>query len=674
LFQEVITLATNFGSLGDLFPDQHIRCRVRGCPNLWQLSGDEAMHQLANGGKVRPDRMCDQCYDRFLTLQDQNLPCNSRGCSNTWVWNRFQQLEAFANGREHPPRGLCQSCRAQVNTLSDQELPCRMKGCSNTWTWSRQAQVQQQGKTPHPRQCQSCAEKLQQLSDRKIECRMRGCTQTWEWNRYQQLEHLLSGKDLESPSAKMCADCFALFQQFQEIELPCSNAECSRTWRYTIFGQIEHQLRLAQGSSTEAQPQRMCQACDRFFRSSVDRQIRCLNRGCSHSWTYTRAMQLHDWLLDNQQVPEQMCAACVAQLAANCDREINCEIDACDQTWTYTALDQLKDSCSGRSEPRQRRCRSCEQFLASHDSQSIACDSCGAAICWSAYEQLLHSKGAFVRPHICADCARKLLQREQKIIIPPREHHHIVRMPAGGKWGSDPVIADWPPHLDHHAIARAEKADQRIVVFGDDLSLSSTNVEESWPYLLEASLNQHQQRFGQFAVINVGIAECTSAQALVRLPRDVVPFAPHVVIFSFAFADTLLRRHQHRHDDWREPLDMESTMQPLAQLCRQLRKLPTQPLYWLANPVLPHDPTEPDSERWANAQLHRYNQYLVAAQHHCQQHEIPVLDLKARFEINGEKTARKWMCNWYNHNTTGARNIAIWMSEYLLHSGMFEEQ
>ena len=43
-----------------------------------------------------------------------------------------------------------------------------------------------------------------------------------------------------------------------------------------------------------------------------------------------------------------------------------------------------------------------------------------------------------------------------------------------------------------------------------------------------------------------------------------------------------------------------------------------------------------------------------------------MLDIHARFEVNGTRSAKRWMADWCCHNETGAQNIARWFKEYLL--------
>jgi len=245
-------------------------------------------------------------------------------------------------------------------------------------------------------------------------------------------------------------------------------------------------------------------------------------------------------------------------------------------------------------------------------------------------------------------------------------------MPAHGRWNADEQITAWPQHLTYDAIQRAEASDVRIVAFGDDLTHSSEDVEQSWPWLLEQSLNKRLGGSPRVAVINAGIPRTTSEQALIRLPRDVTPFAPRLVIFSFAFADSVIWPSP-AGQELRYNMVPERAIEAMDRLWAKLSSLQTQLLYWTTNPMLPLDHSNdkgPKFVQWAHAQQTNKNQCLAHALHLCDRQSVPVFDLRSRFEVNGLKSARKWMADWYHHNTSGARNISRWFCEYIITSGL----
>jgi lysophospholipase L1-like esterase len=304
-------------------------------------------------------------------------------------------------------------------------------------------------------------------------------------------------------------------------------------------------------------------------------------------------------------------------------------------------------------------------------TKALTCARCGQEYPWSGYEQLLCRLGTFAAPTRCAACAEQELGL-QRPAEPPiqREHHLVIRMPAGGRWNADAATAQWPPHLTADVLTAAAAADLRIVALGDDLTFSAESKDAAWPALLEKRLNEALQTKARVAVVNAGMPKTTSQHALLRLPRDVEPFAPHLILFSLAFGDSLLEMSTH-DKGWRPLIAAEAAVQAMEQLCRKLQRSGARLLYWTPNPILPLDMATPDPAEdrtaWADAQESYHNQMLAHALHVCAANHVPVLDLQSRFEVNGHKSARKWMADWYNHNAAGAQNIANWMAEYILH-------
>jgi hypothetical protein len=50
----------------------------------------------------------------------------------------------------------------------------------------------------------------------------------------------------------------------------------------------------------------------------------------------------------------------------------------------------------------------------------------------------------------------------------------------------------------------------------------------------------------------------------------------------------------------------------------------------------------------------------------CKAAGVPVLDVHTRFEVNGTRSAKRWMADWCLHNATGAQNMATWFAEHIL--------
>lgn len=657
-------MAKSLGTLGELFPDTAVQCRIKGCSALMPISGEKVLQNLADGKPARPERMCDVCYARYLSLADRAMPCATSGCSKTWQWNRYQQLEATVQGNGPAPRGYCPACQSRKSQLQDQELPCRIKGCKRTFLWSRDQQLRDGTDNPPTRACPDCTAKLRELKDLEMACRVRACTRTWHWSRYQQLENLVAGKDPAAVPRRMCRECTAKLKALQDAQVPCKVHGCTRTWAFTAFGQLEHLL----GSTAGELPAgKMCKECFDFFNSTQDAQVACRHKGCSHTWTYTRSMQLHDWIAGKNHPPSRTCTACTTKLKHAADKAIPCMVPGCKGTWKYAGADQVRDECIGRT-PAPRRCPECDAFLGGNTAKTIPCSKCGKDMTLSAYEQLMGKLGTFVQTSVCSSCAGQELamQRPSEPVV-VRQDHQVVRIPATGRWNSDPALVKWPPHLTPESIHKAEHADLRIVALGDDLTWSHEKAEHAWPALLESKLQALAGERASVAVLNAGIPGTNSRQAALRWPRDVAPFNPHLVILSFAVADSWLELNRE-DKNWRAVLDLETATSATNDLFQKARGADDRLLYWAAT-VLPHDlpGCETDSflTSWANAQEANFNQCVAHAMRFCTQHKIPVLDLHSRFEVNGKKSARKWMTDWFRHNDNGAQNIANWMAEFI---------
>jgi hypothetical protein len=108
----------------------------------------------------------------------------------------------------------------------------------------------------------------------------------------------------------------------------------------------------------------------------------------------------------------------------------------------------------------------------------------------------------------------------------------------------------------------------------------------------------------------------------------------------------------------------------MAELCRKLKSSARRVLFWTTNSAFPMDFARErlgeEFTPWADAQQVSRNQCLAHYERLCAEGAIPVLDLTSRFEVNGAKSAKKWMCNWYMHNASGAQLIATWLAEHIL--------
>lgn len=663
-------LGNSFGSLGDLFPETVVPCRIRGCNNVLHISGDEAMHNVARGKSTRPERMCEECYARLQTLNDQDLPCTKAGCEGTWTWNRFQQLEAIVQGRElTPPRGLCQACRDAAKNTPAQQIPCRLKGCANTWTWSPRDQVEAAGKPPARRLCDECFQLLNTLADKDMPCRVKGCKKHFVWNRYQQLEHVRAGKSLDNPPHRMCDECFNRLNALQNSEQPCKIHGCKNTWTYSTYEQLE-QLRATPEGETPAVPTRMCKDCFDFFNTAKDEGVACRNRGCKKTWTWTRSMQLSARLRGQHRPPPRLCEDCAATLKTLSDRDVPCMVQGCTGTWLYKAEDQLRDQGQGRDTP-QKRCQVCQDFLANHQPEDLHCEQCDKVISWSVQEQLLCQLGTFNKPKRCADCIGQEIAHMRSPEPEPSSSRPVIRIPSAGPWTEQAGSRDWPQRMTAELIDRMERAAIRVVCIGDEQTFSVEDEAKSWPKILETTLQAREAAKRQVCVLNAGIPGTTTALGVKRFLRDIVPFKPHLVIFSFAFSDSRFNLHgtELSNDDLR--LRLDRLTDDFIAFDALLEEYNLKALCWLPNPIFPND--APDEQfdpgrhqKWAYNQQLLFDAILRQRRLNCLKAGLPLLDARSLFEINGSHSARKWMGSWHLHNDIGAQNIAAWLDSEIL--------
>jgi len=79
----------------------------------------------------------------------------------------------------------------------------------------------------------------------------------------------------------------------------------------------------------------------------------------------------------------------------------------------------------------------------------------------------------------------------------------------------------------------------RIVCFGDSMTFGwNVRYDFSYPYLLEKSLSD---KYPGVKVINCGIGGNTTIDAYARLKKDVLSYAPHLVIINFGLNDGMLK-------------------------------------------------------------------------------------------------------------------------------------
>ncbi|MBR4675107.1 MAG: hypothetical protein IKP00_11635 [Victivallales bacterium] len=671
-------MSDNFGNIGDSFPEKDVKCRVRGCKNIVHISAKEVMRDAVNG-KARPARMCDECVALFNELSDKEMPCSKPGCTGTWIWNRYQQLEAMRSGRTGDPHGFCDACREEMKSASEKQIPCRLKGCKNTWTLTAREQMELGGK-PIPRKlCDECFHLLNTLTDKEVKCRVKGCENTWVWNRFMQLEHIKSGKSLDNPPNHMCDSCFNIFNGLKPIEQPCRIRGCKNTWVYSTYEQLEQIVKAKNEAREKGEdpatveppppPSRMCRECYTFFSEATDIQRPCRNKLCKNTWTYTRSMQLAHKQFGHGQPPSHYCDACAKLLETLQDKEMPCRQTGCDGTWLYIKDEQLRDLTAGR-EPKPHYCRRCQDFLKNHPSIDVACEKCGRSIEVSNIQQLECELGISTMPKLCADCTRASMDTElgvedtANVINRPK-----IYIPKSGEWLDEPLVRNAPDSVTPEKIAEMSEATVRIVCIGDEMTVSCEDASKSWPVQMEAKL---RERFSDATVLNVGIPKSTTAMALKRFGRDVAPFKPQVVVFSFAFAEAMglpVNISQEEREAFLVKLSEDTKA-----LCNAIREIGAKPLCWLPNPIYTAESDEEhlDAEAAAkrSANIDAVVHALVKA---CAAAEIlPPVDARFLFGVNGEQSSRRWMANWFMHNDIGAGNIAGWIKDQINDKGLLE--
>jgi hypothetical protein len=670
-------LGSNFGNLGDFFPETEVKCRIRGCGNMIRVSKEEVIQKLASGKNPRPEKMCEECYAIFQTLEDKTLPCSTEGCDGTWVWNRHAQLEAMRKQKTDnpvPPHGLCEKCRAEASKVEPQERPCRLRGCKNTWTWTAREQIASGGKPPAPRLCDECFNLLKPLKDDYLPCRIKGCKNHVLWTRYQQLEHIKSGKSLDNPPRRMCDECFKKYNELKDETRPCKINGCKGTWTLTAYEQLEVIRNTPEGQEP-VMPQRMCKECFDFYANAKDIEVPCQNKGCSNKWIWTRSMQLGAHVHGVNHTPVRLCDDCLKAFMSLKDEERPCSVQGCTGTWTYSVKDQIRDKCNQREEPK-RRCASCQEFLQNHKAEDLTCERCGATFKWSVQEQLQVHLGIFAKPTLCSSCATKEIGAasptgEIKIVSRP-----VIHIPTSGPWNGDEIVRDRPVRMDHAAVTAMEDAKIRVVCIGDEQTLSMDDVEKSWPTLLETKLQKRLQAKGKLSVLNVGIKGCGTAQGVLRYGRDIVPFKPHLVVFSFTWADAKLPVNKTL-DDEALAARLAAANTAFEEFVVAFKETDTKLLCWLPNPVYPQNSDEKsfDSDAfkaWAECQVKLYESLTNQVRQNCKRFEIPLVDGRALFEVGGTHSAQKWMSNWFMHNEQGAANIANWIEDAIVKNKLID--
>jgi len=91
----------------------------------------------------------------------------------------------------------------------------------------------------------------------------------------------------------------------------------------------------------------------------------------------------------------------------------------------------------------------------------------------------------------------------------------------------------------------APEQTRTLVVLGDSIVYGwGLPYEQSFPAVLEGLLTRDAAAKGAWRVINAGVPGDTALMGCARYARDVVPFAPQIVVLCFGLNDAVLRRTQ----------------------------------------------------------------------------------------------------------------------------------
>jgi len=448
-------------------------------------------------------------------------------------------------------------------------------------------------------------------------------------------------------------------------EEPCKIRGCQKKWIYSPYEQLETLLQTMEGQEPVT-PSKMCPDCFSFFSHAQDLTLPCKNRGCENQWLWTRSMQLgYRQRNKSGRPPARMCEQCSTRLKELTDLHLPCQEKGCTRTWQYKAEEQLRDQLLNHRPP-QRRCQSCQDFLAAHNPREIACQQCGQKFSWSTQEQLQHSLGNFDRPCLCADCNLKMMAaiRPPEAKPKPALPKFSIRIPLGGAWNNEMLIRDCPPHINKDSLQEMEEAEYRVVCLGDDMVFSQDDPLKAWPFRLQERL---RARYGRVAVLNAGINGCTTALGRIRFPRDVRPYEPHLVIFSFCFADVFARFRQLPHNEQMLNERLAELAEDFRQFAESLADLPPEckVLSWLPGPIFPQN--DGDHSTWRenlNADTWAVRFYDTCQRQNrrlSSEWNLTVHSAKTLFEAAGGESLKHWLDNWYLPNEIGAGNIANWL-------------
>ena len=178
-------------------------------------------------------------------------------------------------------------------------------------------------------------------------------------------------------------------------------------------------------------------------------------------------------------------------------------------------------------------------------------------------------------------------------------------------------------------------------------------------------------------VINSSIENSSTPQAFVRIGRDLFPFKADAVIFSFDHTDVKVST-QRTDQGFLPILDYNQVAAASNELFATIAKqVKGHKAYMTPTPVIPaYNPPiglkGSQLDEWESRQRSMFNKCLAHSRSCAKNNDIPIIDVAARFGINGEESARKWMKDWFNPNDHGQRNIINWAAAFIESTGLYE--
>ena len=656
----------SLGSLGELFPDQDVRCINPRCRNTWTW-----LKQKGDDPTKPPRKFCPECDAKLEGLTEKTMTCKEEGCDKTWVMTAKEQL--FAK-KEQLEASYCNSCATKHNEAKNIEVPCRIKECDNTWVWTEYSQKKSGRKTPPNLLCGSCHEEQKKLKDIMVECKVNGCTEQYAYTPLLQLFDKKAGRPKEFRPRRMCKSCMDKLQDLKPVTVPCKIKDCKHTWEFSTYAQLEY---YNQKGKDAPLPHRMCGECFKTFNDSAEREIECKNKGCHKTWKYTKQMAVADKKRGKEST-YRMCKSCYDRFNELKDIELPCQYKkyGCEQTSQLGRQPQLIAELNNKPNRAYQLCQSCLDFISNAKETAKACTKCGTDITFTPHEQLLEKLGKFTPSAHCSTClGEEIKEATAGESLSITHHTHVVKLPAKGDWNKDRAISALPRFVTHAKLEELVDSEIVITVFSNEFAMAEEE-GESWPYKLEQLLRERHPEF-KTVVINSSIENSSTPQALARVKRDLAPFNSDAVIFSFDHTDAKVKT-ERTEKGFVPVLDYTKVAEASNELFAAIaHNVKGHKAYITTTPVIPaYNPPEglkgSQLDEWESRQRAAFNKCLAHSRSCAKNNDIAVIDVASRFGVNGEESARKWMKDWFSPNDHGLRNIINWAADFVESTGIYE--